>query len=643
MKTHLGKRERKIIQSFAEIIIPLSSKEKPDQMKELLERIDMHIRCMKFETVFLCKMCLWLVELSAFFYYGSLKTMSKMDLPLREQYINAWHNTWWSVKRTIKRLLEATIYVNYYSIPQVTEDICGYKPVFHQPAVFDQEPLPNLHTEFYKTDIIENVDVCVIGSGAGGAVVAKELAEKGHSVIILEQGGYFASKDFGKDAMTMTNLLYQGGGFTNTLGWPPIIVPVGECVGGTTLINSGTCFRTPDTVFNRWVHEFGLHTWKPDQMKKHFDAVENVVHVDCAKKDVQGKSYDMFLNGIQKLGHNIEPLFRNAPNCCGSGVCCFGCPTNAKESVQLNYIPLALKAGAKLYTKCRVNKIAYNRRHANKVLGQFVDHRNRKKGGSLQVNAKIIVCACGSLNTPVLLKQSSIPNPSGQIGHNLTLHPAAKVMALFDDDVMGWKGVPQGAYSDALIDEGIKLEGIFLQPAFIASSLMVTGEEHKRVMERYNKIAMFGMMISDTSRGTVYKSPFGQAIPVYNINRFDLPKYRRGIQFLADAFLSAGANEVYLPLHTLPKITRFDGIRPIIELKLRNKDLDLQAFHPLGTCRMGADPRESVIDPFGRLYGLDNLFVADGSIFPTSLGVNPMITIMAAAHKIAGNIHREFL
>ena len=113
--------------------------------------------------------------------------------------------------------------------------------------------------------------------------------------------------------------------------------------------------------------------------------------------------------------------------------------------------------------------------------------------------------------------------------------------------------------------------------------------------------------------------------------------------FLADAFLSAGANEVYLPLHTLPKITRFDGIRPIIELKLRNKDLDLQAFHPLGTCRMGADPRESVIDPFGRLYGLDNLFVADGSIFPTSLGVNPMITIMAAAHKIAGNIHREFL
>jgi choline dehydrogenase-like flavoprotein len=162
-------------------------------------------------------------------------------------------------------------------------------------------------------------------------------------------------------------------------------------------------------------------------------------------------------------------------------------------------------------------------------------------------------------------------------------------------------------------------------------------------MENYNHMALFGMMVSDTSRGRIVRGVKGHAIALYNINRNDLPKYRRGIQFLADAFFEAGAKKIFLPFHTLPQVTREEGVRPIIEHRLRNKDLDLQAFHPLGTCRMGADPREAALDPFARLYGLDNLFVADGSIFPTSLGVNPMLTIMAAAHKIADYIHRDIL
>jgi len=641
MKRTLLNREKKIIAALAEVLIPL--KADSEEMPGLVEIIEEHIRLMNSELRFLCRTCLWILELCAFFYYGCCKTMTKMSVEVRERYVNAWHNTLWSFKRTIKRFLETLIFMNYYSLPKVAAGICGYDPVF-KPAMSARDfPSENLIRNIPDRDVTEDVDVCVIGSGAGGAVMAKELAEKGHKVLILEEGGFFTDKDFGKDVVSMIRMMYKSGGVVNTFGWPPILVPVGSCVGGTTVINSGTCFRTPDAVFDNWANRFGLTNWAPVHMRGHYAEVEKLLQIEEAKEEVQAKSTKLFARGLAARGVEIKPLVRNAPRCCGSGVCCFGCPTNAKLSVQLNYIPLALRAGARLYTRCRVNKVLFRGRHAVGVAGQFRDPSLGRKGPRINVKAKIIVAACGTIHTPVLLKRSRVPNLSGQLGHNLTLHPAAKVFALFDEEVRGWEGIPQGHYSESLANEGIMLEGIFLQPAFTASTLLLTGRAHHEVMEKYRNLALFGMMVSDTSRGRVYKGINGDAIPVYNINRADLPKYRRGIQFIADCFFAAGAKKVFLPLHTLPELTREEGIKPLIEHKLRNKDLDLQAFHPLGTCRMGAEPLEAVLDPFARVYGLDNLFVADGSIFPTSLGVNPMATIMAAAHKIAEHIHREYL
>lgn len=642
MKKGLRDRELKIVQAIAEVLIPLSKDNQTKEKELFLNSISEHVACMKPETAFLYRLSLWTLELCAFFYYGSMKPMTEMNIILRDRYLNAWHNTWWSVKRTMKRFLESVIFINYYGLPSVAENVCGYKPSFGRSFPAIDFPKENLIADIPDWEAEVKCDICVIGSGAGGAVVAKELAEKGRSVIILEEGRYFEAQDFGEDVATMTKRLYLGGGVTNSFGWPPIVIPIGSCVGGTTLINSGTCFRTPDNIFRKWVRNFGLTTWTPELMKAHYDSVEEIIKTELASESVQGSSAKFLARGLNKLGHEIHPLVRNAPKCCGSGVCCFGCPTNAKQSVQLNYIPLALRAGARLYTKCKAEKIIYKRRHATEVIARFRDTARGVKGPRMRIKAKVIVSACGSLYTPVLLKTSKVPNPSGQIGRNLTLHPAAKVMALFNEEVKGWKGIPQGYYSEALVEEGVKLEGIFLQPAFTAATLMLTGGAHREVMQQYNNLALFGMMISDTSKGVVLRGVGGGALSIYNINRIDLPKYRRGLQFLADAFFKAGAERVFLPLHTLPELKKEEGITPLIGLRLRNKDLDLQAFHPLGSCRMGADPREAVLDPYARVYGLDNLFVADGSIFPSSLGVNPMLTIMAAARKIAHHIDREY-
>jgi len=637
----LSRHELKIVAAFAEVLVPLPSTS--EEMPRLLDSIEEHVGCMTRDMAFMYRLCLWVLELGAFFYYGKFKLMTAMDVNLRERYVAAWHHTWWSVKRTIKRFLETTVFMNYYGMPDVAKRVCGFEPHFKPPMGVRDFPSKNLITAFPEGDVEEDVDVCVIGTGAGGAVAAKELSEKGHSVVVLEEGGFFTAKDIGVDVVAQTKKFYRNGGVVNTFGWPAILVPVGKCIGGTTFINSGTCFETPGHVFERWANEFGLATWAPAHMRRHYDAITKVMEIAPARDEVQGKSARFFEKGLKILGHRMMPLVRNVPKCCGSGICPFGCPTNAKQSMNLSYVPLALQAGARIYANCRAKKIVYKRRHAVEVQGQFLDRKNGKKGPAIRVKAKVIIVAGGALHTPVLLMASGIPDISGQIGKNLTLHPAAKVEALFDEEVRGWEGIPQGYYSEALVNEGIMIEGVFLPPPFVASTLLLTGKDHHEAMENYNHMALFGMMVSDTSRGRIVRGVKGHAIALYNINRNDLPKYRRGIQFLADAFFEAGAKKIFLPFHTLPQVTREEGVRPIIEHRLRNKDLDLQAFHPLGTCRMGADPREAALDPFARLYGLDNLFVADGSIFPTSLGVNPMLTIMAAAHKIADYIHRDIL
>lgn len=636
----LSKYERKILTAFAEVLIPLDASS--PEMPRLVAKVDDHLGHLTKDMRLAWRLCLVAFDLIAFFYYGKMKTMSQMDLVLRTRYLAAWHDTWWSMKRVMKRFLEAIIFMNYYALPEVEARI-GFVPAHKPPSGSRDFPSANLIREFPAADVVLETDVCIVGSGAGGAFAAMSLAEAGRSVIVIEEGDYFDVSDFGRDAVTMTKMLYRAGGLTNTFGWPAILVPLGRCVGGTTVINSGTCFRTPDKVLLRWVDRFGLSTWAPERMERYFKRVEEILEIESALDKVQNRAGKIFARGAASLGIEVKPLMRNAPGCSGSGVCCWGCPTNSKKSVQLNAAPLAMQAGAKIYTKCRAEKIVFERHHATGVEARFIDPVSRRRGPKLRVKARAVIAACGTLHTPVLLGWSKIPNPSGARGHNLTLHPASKVYALFDEEVRGFEGIPQGYYSDALAGDGIKLEGIFLPPAFTASTILLTGKGHREVMDKYKNLALFGMMVSDTSRGRIVRGINGHSIALYNINREDLPKYQHGITHLAEAFFAAGALKVFPSIHTLPVVTRDEGAGAIANLKLRNKDLDLQAFHPLGTCRMGADPREAVVDANGRVYGLDNLFIADGSIFPTSLGVNPQVTIMAAALKIADHINREYL
>jgi choline dehydrogenase-like flavoprotein len=254
-------------------------------------------------------------------------------------------------------------------------------------------------------------------------------------------------------------------------------------------------------------------------------------------------------------------------------------------------------------------------------------------GGTLRVQADVVVVSCGALHTPLLLRANGVGGESGQLGRNLAIHPATGVRAFLDEDVEMWRGVPQSYYVDEFAGEGIMLEGAAGPPDYMAMSLPARGAELRELMLRFRHLSQFGVMVSDSSRGEV-RRVLGRPVVRYDLNRRDTDLVKRGLEKLVEIYWAAGAREVMLPIRGMPTLRDGDS-RPLRRLRVRAGDLQLMAFHPLGTARAGADPRRSVTDAAGLVHGVPGLYVADASVVPTALGVNPQITIMALATRMA--------
>ncbi len=476
-------------------------------------------------------------------------------------------------------------------------------------------------------ETVITVDACVIGSGAGGAPVAKELAEGGMRVAILEDGDWHETASLTARPRDMMPRLYRDAGQLVTVGVPPIPLPLGRAIGGTTLINSGTCFRTPPDVLRHWGDAFGLTGLTPETMDPFFRRVEREVNVSRVPAHLAGSSARLVLDGAQKLGLSAGHLFRNAKGCVGSGVCAFGCPTGAKQHTGITYVPRAWAAGATTYTGVTAQRVVHRDGRVTAVVAKTA------AGGTLRVRCTHAIVACGTLLTPALLQASDAAGTSGELGGNLSIHPASAARAIFDEDLEPYVGVPQSAYIDALQDEGIMFEGISGPPDQAAVSSPRTGDEHRELMLAARRTASFGVMVHDTGRGTVRRH-LGRTIVRYDLHPDDALRFQRGLRVLADVFFAAGARQVVVPLTGVP--TLHDGdTGPLTGARIRPRHVNAMAFHPLGTARAGTDPRHSVVDQDLQVHGIRGLHVSDGSVVPSSLGVNPQITIMALATRLA--------
>ncbi len=576
-----------------------------------------------------------LAAIDATAYARHLKPLARLDQEKRERILESWRSGD-VVRRTLLRMLMTPLKVAHY------EDAAFYRAigcVFEAPQA--QAEKPRWMTERVaraaelEADEELECDVVVVGTGAGGAVVARELAERGHAVVLLEEGEYFTRGDFTGRWVEMQRKLYRDMGSTVTVGNTAIPVPVGVTVGGTTTINSGTCLRVPERVLSKWRDQLGLSELTMDHLAPYYERVEGVLGVAPAQAKYLGGVARVIARGCDALGYTHKPLLRNAPECDGQGVCCLGCPTDAKRSTNVSYVPLALKAGAQLFTGIRVDKIILEKGRAAGLVGRAVGG-NKKQ---LTVRAKKTIVACGTFFTPGLLERSGVGGASGQLGRNLSIHPAGGALAWFDEKIAG-AHIPQGYSIDQFHDEGILFEGGTAPLSMMVSLVPYVGRRFVELAETTDRVAMFGFLMEDTSRGRVVSRKAGKPIILYYLNDGDVARIKRGLEILARVYLAAGATRV------MPLVNGFDELRNEADLTrfraatLKARDFDLTAYHPLGTARMGIDPRSSVVGPDHRVHDVPDLYVTDGSAVPTSPAVNPQLTIMAMATRAAERIDR---
>lgn len=489
-------------------------------------------------------------------------------------------------------------------------------------------------------DVGRSCDVAVIGSGAGGGVVAKELSQAGYSVVVLEEGGYYTREDFDFRPARAFMRFYREAGQTITLGMPVILLPQGKTVGGTTTINSGTCLRIHRHILKRWHLEFGLSDLAETELNLLYAAVEEYLCVKRADPEVVGRNAFLFLETAWRLGYSGGYLPRNAKDCEGYGVCAFGCPSGAKQSVNVSYIPDAVAAGADVYTHCRVDRISTRGGRATGVRGHFIDPATGRRRGGIEVEARVTVLAGGAVQSPALLMRNRLCLGSGQLGRNLSIHPCTGTTAVLDEVLGNPKGIPQSTYVDEFAPDGIMLEGGTISPGVFAFSMPWGGRRHARAMADYPRTGLFGAMISEhDSTGRVVPGLYpDRPLVLYRMGREDIERLKRAVILSAEIWFAAGARHVETIFNGFREIGPRDLSR-LVHTRIRPADIyGLSAYHPMGTCRMGSDPEWSVVRHTGEAWEVEDLYVCDAGILPTSLGVNPQLTIMALATRIAGCI-----
>lgn len=473
-----------------------------------------------------------------------------------------------------------------------------------------------------------SVDAVVVGSGAGGAIVARTLARAGLVVVVVEEGRRWGVEEI-RDSHPLARYagMYRDAGTTIAIGRPPIVLPIGRGVGGTTLVNSGTCFRPPLGVQRAWRDDWGLQLADPDRLAPHLDEVWATLGVAPAPIDIMGRNGRTLLAAAETLGWSARPIDRNAPGCTGSNQCAIGCPRNAKFGVHLSVLPDACAHGARIVTDARVDRVLT-------ADGRAIGIEARRADGSrFVIDAPVVVVAAGTTESPGLLRRSGLGGHP-EVGRNLTIHPALGIAGRYDEAVVPWQGVLQSSTVEDFHDsDGILIEATSTPPGMGSMILPGFGERLLREIAEADHLAVFGAMIADEPSGAVINRA-GRTIIRYDLSHRDGDRLMKAVELTGRAHFAAGAREV---------LTGIAGAEPVrspeelSDLLARNGPtaLHLAAFHPAGTLRAGSDPERCPVDQHGRLRGAEGVWVADGSVLPTCPEVNPQVTIMALASSIA--------
>jgi choline dehydrogenase-like flavoprotein len=475
-----------------------------------------------------------------------------------------------------------------------------------------------------------HVQVLIVGSGAGGAITALELARAGLTVCVLEEGSRWPLSHYGRGSLEAMRTLYRRRGMTPILGSVPIGYVEGMCVGGSTEINSGFWHRTPRDVLLRYKAQFDLQDASAAELLPHFEAIELLLGV-TPRFGPLPKSTQVLARGAAAMGWGAEQVFRTAPGCEDTNACAMGCPKGAKQGMSRRVIPLAEAAGARLIANCSVELLLRDGDRITGVIAQV--HRENGTRQRVRIGADHVFVCAGPTQGPALLRRSGVTN---NVGNSLRIHPMLKVAAFFPERIDAQNSVLPLLQVKEFQPE-ISLGGAFFTPGHLAMILSDNWRDTRNQMARYRNAATYYVAVRGNGRGSVRPSRLGDGAPVvrYDLSQEDAINLSKGLARLARLLLAAGATEVHPSVHGLPTIrTEVEAIRWLDE-RLSRRSLSLTTVHAFSSSPMGERLDRCAADSFGKVRGCSNLYINDASMLPDSPGVNPQGSVMALARRNA--------
>jgi choline dehydrogenase-like flavoprotein len=539
----------------------------------------------------------------------------------------------------VQTLISLTLFL-YYGLPDQT----GQNPnwsTFGYPGPLSPPPRTPRPIEPFQpdSDITLEADVCIVGSGAGGGVMAGVLSQRGLKVVVLEAGGYFDDSDFLQLELPAYQNCYWRGGPTPTADLN-VSLQAGFCLGGGTTINWTNSLRTTSWVREQWEHEFGLEGVAGPDFERHLDAVCTRLSVNDRCSELN-RPHQRMKTGAENLGWRFSYANRNVDERRytfeAAGYIGFGDQTGAKQSTAKTYLHDAFERGATIITRCHAQRVLVEHGRAAGVEAVAAG------GARVHVRAGQVVVAAGSLESPALLLRSRIGGPA--VGRYLHLHPCTASFGFYEEDMEAWKGAPHPGFVDQFENledgHGFLIEGAQYTTAVGGSALpFTTAAEHKQTMARFRYGATLIALLRDRGHGHVTIDRAGMAVPAYSLtDELDVRNAQEGIAAQFRLHAAAGAREAVGVAAGAPRWRAGEDLEHFIggvrQLPLRAGGWTLFAAHQMGTCRMGRDRETSVAGPWGELHDVRGVWIGDASAFPSASGTNPMITTMALAHRNA--------
>ncbi len=494
-----------------------------------------------------------------------------------------------------------------------------------------------------KSSLSEKTEVVVIGSGAGGAIVAYELAAAGKKVILLEAGPYVPSSEFNEVYADMFERLYVDAvAQANTDG--DITITQASCLGGSTVVTACACFRIPDWVLKHWEADHGVQGMSPADLAPKCERVEKNLSIHVNEPHEINWNSHILRRGCEALGWSSKPTPRNTKDCVLAGYCVGGCRYDRKMSTLVTYVPWAIEKGARVYVDTRVEEIRVSGGRATGVGAVIRDPKTKDEVARLDVEAQVVVLAAGAVHSPLLLLDNRIANSSGQVGRNFACHPSLNVAALFEEEVYGWVGAVQGVHCNEFGSEekgGFIIEGAAGNP-YLCNGFMLPGigAESADLAKNVRHLSNAIILLHDENVGRVYRDNGVKKIE-YRVAESDKVRMRAAIKAVARIWFAAGARKVILPT-IVPNFLESEGDLGVIDtMPMGPGDLIMVSYHPQGTCRMGGDPARSVVNSRGQCHDIPNLVIADASVFPTSVMVNTQVPVFTIATHFADLMNAE--